>query len=95
MMRLERLHADIGIAERCPYALCACLCSSHSGDIGNAVLDSGLSDVAVVMCAGLACGSIDDELDITVCDGIGDIGSALMQLVYALAGDACRTDKVT
>ena len=51
--------------------------------------DCRLTNIAVIICACLACGSVDDKLYLAVCYRIGDVGSALVHLVDTLGGNAC------
>ena len=56
------------------------------------MLDSSLSDIAVIVSTCLACGSIDYHLYLAVCDLVSDIGTSLVDLEDLLAGDTCFLD---
>ena len=89
VIRLKGLHTDVSVVLHSPYAVSACLGSRHSGDVGNTVPDSLLADIAVIICAGLACGGVDDKLYLAVCDLVCNVGTALVDLEYTLCRDSC------
>ena len=88
MMCLQRLDTEMAVFLDRPDALSGCFGGCHGGDIGNAVLDGSLADVAVIVHALLADRGVDDELDLSVGDEIADVRSALIHLEHTLAGDA-------
>ena len=63
-------------------------------DVRYAVLDRAAAQVAVVVDAFLACGGVDDELQLSVGHHVEDVRAAFIQLVYALCRDACFADRL-
>jgi len=72
----------------CRYALGCSGGGGDGGDVGYLVLDGRLSDIGVVILAGLAYGCVYDQLDLAIFYGVIDIGPTFMQLQYQLRSDA-------
>ena len=75
MVSLEGLDLKVVVLLDSSDALKRSLSSSHSSDIRYTVLDSSLTDIAVVVDRGLAGRSIDNKLDLAVCDLVSDMGA--------------------
>ena len=88
MVSLEGFNTEVGVLLDSLDTLGACLCSCHSCDIRNSVLYRCLADIAVVVSAALSGRGIDYKLYLAVCDLVGNIRSALVDLEYLLYGYA-------
>ena len=80
-----------------PYfadAFCGGDSGRHGGHIGNLSFYGSLADIAVVETAFLAGRRIDDELNLSVCNGVIYIGTPLLQFLDLFSRNAGLTDYV-
>ena len=52
-----------------------------SGTVRDALADGCLTDIAVIMNAGLTDRGVDDQIDLMICDGIQNVRTAFVNLV--------------
>ena len=64
------------------YAFCSSHGGSQCGDIGHFILYGCLTDVRVVILASFPRWRVDNQLNLPVLDGVGNIGPALMLFQY-------------
>lgn len=72
----------------CFDASCGCGGGGWGCDVGDSVFDGRLSDVGVVVLALSAGGCVDDQVDLFVGDGVGDVGASFVHFANLFGGDA-------